>query len=108
MWWMTRESHAASADPSGSGRCIASPSSTAIAGAGAIRSRIAAEGSTAMTAMSNQSPNAAANAPVPAPMSTSVIPGDGCRWRRTASRHSASPSRGSSRTALNAVAVCSS
>ena len=44
-----------------------------------IRSRIAADGSTARTLRSNQLLKAAANAPVPAPMSTSVIPGDGRR-----------------------------
>jgi hypothetical protein len=41
----------------------------------------------------------------PAPMSTTVIPGDGRRCRRTASRHAASPSRGTSRTARYAAAV---
>ena len=74
------------------------------AGAG-IWARIAADGSTARTLRSNQSLKAVANAPVPAPMSTTVMPGDGRRCRRTASRHSASPSRGTSRTALYAAAV---
>ena len=108
MWWMTRESQAASAEASASGSALASPSSTWMAGVRGICSRIAADGSTATTVMSNQSLNAEANAPVPAPMSTRVIPGDGRRWRRTASRHSESPSRGTSRTALKAAAVCSS
>ena len=105
---MTSESHAASADASGSGRALASPANTSIAGARGMCSRIAADGSTATTQMPNQSLNAAAKAPVPAPMSTSVIPGAGRRWRPTASRHSPSPSRGSSRAALKAAAVPSS
>jgi hypothetical protein len=67
-----------------------------------------ADGSTARIARSNQSLNAAANAPVPAPMSTTVMPGDGRRCRWTASRHAPSPSRGTSRTALYAAAVWSS
>ncbi len=81
---------------------------TSMAAVRGIRFRIAADGSTARMVRSNQSLKAVANAPVPAPMSTSVMPGDGRRCRRTASRHSASPSRGTSRTALNAAAVCSS
>src|SRR3954464_14732745 len=61
-----------------------------------------------MTVRSNQSLKATANAPVPAPMSTRVMPGEGRRCRRTASRHSRSPSRGTSRTALKASAGRSS
>ena len=76
---MTRESHAASAESSGSGSARASPSSAWMAGVRGIRSRIAADGSTARTLRSNQSLKAAVNAPVPAPMSTSAIPGDGHR-----------------------------
>jgi hypothetical protein len=62
---MTRESHAASADSSGSGRALAFPSSTWMAGVRGIRSRIAADGSTARTLRSNQSLKAAANWPGP-------------------------------------------
>jgi hypothetical protein len=75
------------------------------AGRRGIWARIAADGSTARIARSNQSLNATANAPVPAPMSTTVMRGDGLRCRRTASRHAPSPSRGTSRTALYAAAV---
>jgi hypothetical protein len=44
-----------------------------------ICSRIAADGSIATTLSPNQSLNAAENAPVPAPISASVIPCRGCR-----------------------------
>jgi hypothetical protein len=41
-----------------------------------IWARIAADGSTARTLRPNQSLNAVANTPVPAPMSTTVMPGE--------------------------------
>lgn len=66
-----------SAEWSGSGRALASPSSTRLPGRCGIRARMAADGSTARIARPNQSPNAAANAPVPAPMSSTVICGAG-------------------------------
>src|SRR5579862_4795294 len=58
--------------------------------------------------MSNQSTKAEEYWPVPAPISRTVIPANGRRWRRIASRHSPSPSRGISRDSLNAAATCSS
>ena len=62
-----------------SGRALASPSSTWMPGRRGIWARIAADGSTARTLRPNQSLKAAANAPVPAPMSATVIPGTGLR-----------------------------
>jgi hypothetical protein len=65
MWWMTSDSHAPSAEWSGSGRALACPPSTSMPGRRGIWVRMAADGSTARIARSNQSLNAAANAPVP-------------------------------------------
>src|ERR1700691_6289692 len=79
MWWITRDSQAPSAEPSGSGRVLASPSSAWMPGRRGIWARIAADGSTARMLRPNQSLKAAANAPVPAPMSATVIPGNGLR-----------------------------
>jgi hypothetical protein len=65
---LASDSHAPSAEWSGSGRAPACPPSTRMPGRRGIWARMAADGSTARTARSNQSLNAAANAPVPAPM----------------------------------------
>jgi len=78
-WWITRDSQAPSAEPSGSGRAVASPSRTSMPGLRGICARIAADGSTAATLTPNQSLKAVAKAPVPAPTSTTVIPGNGLR-----------------------------
>jgi len=77
MWWVTVDSHAPSTLESSTGSCSADPARISIPGVWGIRARIAADGSTASTVTANQSWIAVLNAPVPAPTSTTVIPGRG-------------------------------
>jgi len=73
MWWITVDSQAPSTLAAFSGIALASPATMP----GYDWARIAWEGSTATTSMPHQSVKATAHIPVPAPRSSSRIPGLG-------------------------------
>ena len=79
-------------------QCLGGAGEDWMPGVDGMRARMASEGSTAITDTSNQSRSAQEKAPVPAPTSSTRIPGCGCRWPSAiARRHPCSPARGISR-----------
>lgn len=79
---------------SNTGSASARPWRTSTPSPAGMSAGIASAGSTATTSTPNQTRNAATKPPVPAPTSSSVIPGCGSAWRATVFRHASRLSRG--------------